>query len=293
MKRIIVWCAVLFLTPPCLFAQRAVEVSYKLDNQGNYIFSCLNRTYSTYVLKLEFSTLQNARPDHGLPYEAEVKPGLSKLLTLSPLDKKKDIQINYKSSYQKGCLQPTVHPDFTYLLPIAPGKEAQAYRITNAPVPGGSTAGQDSGYAIRLKMKPGDTIYAARRGVVTAVEVGSGENDAGVSVTDTWNYVEIVHGDCSYGRYGILKKDGALVKPGQVVGAGIPIGLVGGDRFGRGSDIRFSVSYYPGQPNTMISLQFWTRHNGKGTLRHGATYVSEHPKAIITQETNKPRVRKH
>ncbi|MES1160715.1 MAG: M23 family metallopeptidase [Bacteroidota bacterium] len=289
--------ALFLLLQPSLFSQRLIEVSYIQDTKGNYIFSCMNRDFCNYVLNIEFTTLENAKSDHSLPFEGEVKPGANKLFTISPVNPGHDVQLRYKNSSRKGCLQPAVNPAFTYLLPIAPGKEAQAYILSNttgsgATGPGSASSGPDSGYTIRLRMKQGDTIYTARHGIVTRVEVGSSENDAGGAVTGSLNYIEIVHNDCSFGQYGILKKDGAFVKPGQAVEAGTPIGLVGGDKFGRGSDVRFSVSYYQGSSNTLIPLQFWTKKNGKGLLRHGAMYISEHPQAIITQEKPKPAPKK-
>jgi hypothetical protein len=196
--------------------------------------------------------------------------------------------VKYKTSYRKGCLNPTVDPGFTYLLPIAPGKEVQAFEINKTP----GMDGQDSGFAIRLKMKPGDTIFSARRGIVTAVYTGSAENDAGAAATDNWNSIEIVHGDCTFGQYGVVKKDGAFVHPGQLVEAGTPLGLVGGDKFGRGSDVRFSVSYYANSHNMQLPLQFWTKKNGKGKLKYGGTYISEHTKVLLMQEVPKTPVKK-
>ncbi|HVS95518.1 MAG TPA: M23 family metallopeptidase [Puia sp.] len=302
----------LFLVHGALLAQRAIEVRYSPDTKGRYVFRCNNHDFCTYVLYLDFPTLTNARCDHALPYEAEVKPGLNPLLVISQIDPSKEIKFNYKTSSRKGCLHPVVNAGFTYLLPIAPGQETQAYRIVNKRNAagqassgaagtggtkggaGGSGAGvlQDSGYAVRLRANIGDTIYAARRGVVTVVAVGNAENDAGASTTDSWNHVEIAHADCSFAEYGVLKKDGALVRPGQNVEAGTPIGLVGGDRYGRGSDVRFSVSYYPGVVGTEIPLQFWTKGNGKGPLKHGATYTSEFPRNLLTLEKPKPAAKK-
>jgi Peptidase family M23 len=283
--------ALLFLSIAFLWtasnAQRIVDVSYSVDNQGRYIFICNNKDYCTYVIHVDFTTLVNAKADHALPYEAEVKPGINKMLIVSPLNKTDDTKVNFKSSYRKGCLSPIVNTGFVYLLPIAPGLETQAYIIPNAKGAGSVPGGQDSGYAVRLRAKMGDTIYAARRGIVTAVDVSNTENDAGASTTSNWNYVEIAQADCSFAQYGVLKKDGAFVKPGQTVEAGTPIGLVGGDRYGRGSDVRFSVSYYPGVNNTQIPLLFWTKGNGKGPLRQGATYLSEFPKALLIQELPK------
>jgi len=309
-ERICLFLPFLLFLHTAVWAQRLIEVNYALDTKGRYVFTCTNHDFCTYVLYLDFPTLTNAKSDHALPYEAEVRPGVNQLLAISSADPSKDIKFNFKTSSRKGCLHPVINPNFTYLLPIAPGQETQAYRIVNTRnVPGGGSAtsgaaagkggsgaatgaGHDSGYAVRLRASIGDTIYAARRGVVTVVAVGNTENDAGANTTDSWNHVEISHADCSFAEYGVLKKDGAFVRPGQIVEAGTPIGLVGGDRYGRGSDVRFSVSYYPGIVGTEIPLQFWTKGNGKGPLKHGATYTSEFPRSLLTQEKPKPAAKK-
>jgi len=286
--------AVLFLLFLAAFgarAQKIIDISYSVDNQGRYVFTANNKAFCTYVLRIDFPTLDNLRADHSLPYEVELKPGPVKILTLSPIEKGKDTKLNYKSTNRKGLLNPVVNPNFTYLLPTGPGIETQAYRIPNKPA-GSTPGGQDSGYSVRLRAKQGDTIYAARRGIVSAVDAGNSENDAGATTTTNWNFVEIFHADGSFAEYGILKKDGALVKPGQTVEAGAPIGIVGGDQYGRGSEIRFSVSYYSGAPNTQIPLQFWTKGNGKGQLKQGAFYTSEFTKALLTAE-KKPKPPSH
>ncbi|MBS1664851.1 MAG: M23 family metallopeptidase [Bacteroidetes bacterium] len=272
----------LFLTSllPYLQAQKAVDVTYTEDQKGNYHFMANNKAYCTYVLHIDFPTLQNLKSDHALPFEAEVKPGTSQLFILSPIDKSGDTKFNNKIGLRKGCLSPVPNPDFVYLLPIGPTLETQAFRIN---------VNRDSSYTVRLKMKNDDTIYAARRGIVTAIDVSNTENDAGATTTNNWNFVEIVHADCSFAQYGVLKKDGALVKPGQQVEAGTPIGIVGGDKFGRGSDIRFSVVYPGPQGNTQIAPVFWTKGNGKGQLKHGGTYSSEFTKALVQLEQPKTK----
>ena len=106
----------------------------------------------------------------------------------------------------------------------------------------------------------------------------------------------MVQADCSFARYGIVKKNGALVKPGQTIKAGQPIGLVGGDSFGRGSDLRFSVYYYQEELNASqnggrhyIIPYIWTKKNGKSRLKHGVVYTSEFPPVVLNQEVPAPK----
>jgi biotin carboxyl carrier protein len=245
-----------------------------------------------------------------MPYRAVVKPGTNRLFVLSREEKTNPAEFKYTFHYIKGCINPTVDTNFTYILPIAAGKQGQAYEMNNTPSnlaradnPSVSAQGEltppaKDWYVIRLKMKPGDTIYAARRGTVTEVEDQSGLNDASGSSGGSENYVEIYQADCSFGHYGVLRKSSALVKPGQMVEAGQPIGLVGGDQYGRGSEARFSV-YYNREEDIdgtnkkiyweYVPLQFWTKENGKGKLKHGAIYTSEHPLSVISQEMPKPK----
>lgn len=279
-----------------LFSQRIIELAYNQDAQGNINFSCTNHGWCNYILQIDFTSLANAKADHALPFQAEVKPGINKLFKLSRENTNDPIQFKYKINYFSGCLNPVVDTGFTYLLPIAPGKEAQAYELQEVVRAAPGEPDPKNAYTIRLRMKPGDTLYAARRGRVVEVDTRDSLNDAGATVTGSWNYIEICHADCSFGRYGVLRKNGAFVKPGQFVEAGDPIGIVGGDRFGRGSDGRFSVFYNLTEEDAQtggkiylayVPLRFWTKKNGKGMLKHGATYISEFPDAVIIKEMSK------
>jgi murein DD-endopeptidase MepM/ murein hydrolase activator NlpD len=289
--------SVLLLPAPSLLAQRPIVVSYAQDMQGNTNFSCFNKAFCNYVLEIDLTKLNNGGSDHPLPLRVVVKPGNNKLFKLTKEHPADPIEFSYKVAYFKGCIDAMADTNFTYLLPLSPGKSSQAYQIDVLTKTDPLDPEIKKSYAVRLRMQPGDTIYAARRGTVTEVDVSSDLNDKGVAGAHAWNSIEIVHADCSFGQYGIIKKDGAFVHPGQVVEAGQPIGLVGGDKFGRGSDIRFAVYYnQPGDKEIYrfyVPLKFWTKKNGKGMLKHGATYISEFPKDILTQEKphhpSKPR----
>jgi hypothetical protein len=281
-----------------LFAQRSIEVSYAEDTKGNYNFSCTNRAWCNYVLEINFTKLSNVVADHPLPFRVMVTPGNNKLFKLTKQHPDDAAEFNYKAAFFKGCIDPQVDTGFTYLFPAGAGRTAQAYEMGTMPRSPGDPESKNS-YAIRLKMKPGDTIYAARRGIVDEIDVSSNLNDSGVANSGSGNYIEIVHADCSFGRYGIIKRNGAFVHPGQTVGAGQPIGLVGGDKYGRGSEIRIWVYYNQSGDQTTYRLytplKFWTKRNGKGMLKHGGTYTGEFPKNLLTQETphHSPKPKTH
>jgi hypothetical protein len=276
-------------------SQRTIEVKYEQDAKGAFVFSCINYAYCNYILELGFTVFNNVKCDRPLPFHAEVKPGYTKLFTVTAIDPQLPTQIKYNSAFQKGCMNPLVSPDFTYLLPISPGKSAQFYEMSPD-----KAADSANWYVVRLRMKAGDTIYAARKGVINEIQDQDGANDAGQTSVQSENFIEITQPDCSFARYGILRKNGALVKAGQSIKAGQPIGLVGGDAFGRGSDLRFSVYYYREEEGTLhqntgrhyIITQIWTKNNGKSKLKHGVVYTSEFPAAVLNQESPLPTSKK-
>ncbi len=280
-----------------LYSQRIIEVKYETDARGAYIFSCLNYAYCNYILDLGFTSFTNLKCDQPLPFHGEIKPGYTKLFTISAIDPQTPVQFKYIVDNHKGCMHPVINQDFTYLLPISPGKNAQVYEMSPL-----KPSDSVSWYVLRLKMKPGDTIYAARKGIVNEVEDQNSANDAGQSSIGAENFIEIIQPDCSFAHYAILKKSSAMVKPGQTVKAGQPIGLVGGDSFGRGSDLKFSVYYYHEENGSSdngrnlylqyVITQIWTKNNGKGRLKHGAVYISEFPAAVLNQEMPKPAPKK-
>ena len=168
------------------------------DSRGAYVFSALNHAFCNYILELRFTTFDNIKPDPSLPYYAEIKPGLNKLFSLYPVNPNDPVKFIYSSSFHKGCIHSPVDTNFTYLLPIGPGKQTQVYEMSNPDKAMAGESRQDNWYVLRLKMKPGDTIYASRKGVVTEVEDRDGSNDAGAVSAGKENYVEIAHADCSF-----------------------------------------------------------------------------------------------
>src|ERR1700744_2223129 len=85
MKNMCLLLLSLFSLQTTLPSQRIGDVSYSIDRQGQYVFTCNNKDYCPYILHLDFTTLTNARADQALPYEAEVRPGINMKLTTSPI----------------------------------------------------------------------------------------------------------------------------------------------------------------------------------------------------------------
>jgi len=121
MLRTCLFFTALVLSANWVFSQRVIEVSYTQDSKGNLAFTCTNHAFCTYIVSVNFTTFQNAKADHVLPYEGEVKPGVTRLFTVMP-EGAGDLQIKYTTSFQKGCQHPSLHPAFTYICRSAPAR---------------------------------------------------------------------------------------------------------------------------------------------------------------------------
>src|SRR4051794_38121070 len=99
--RIVLFCTILSL--PAL-AQRPVVVSYRQDQKGAYIFTAQNNAFCPYVLRVVFTSLENGKTDHPLPFEGELRPGMNNLFRLSAQSPAADVQFKYSVSFRKCCL---------------------------------------------------------------------------------------------------------------------------------------------------------------------------------------------
>jgi hypothetical protein len=305
MKPLILILACLFFYHSILPAQQIVEVKYEADAKGNYKFSCENRGYCQYIVEVSFTDLQNLRADFKMPFIGDVRPGPNLLFTLSKENTALPSNFRFSYRYVKGCVKPKVNMDYTYLLPVAPGQETQSRemdyflkRFWNDPAP-------NDWYAISIKMKAGDTVYASRRGTVTEVKDNANLKESGYEMASTDNFIEIYHQDCSFARYQVLKDKSIFVEAGQLVEAGDPIGIVGGEKYVSGPHLRFCVYYTVDKeaftdydkanrtsPLAYVPIQFWTKDTGKLKLVNDSKYTSEHPTQVIIEEMNKRDLKK-
>ncbi len=283
------------------FSQNPIEISYSQDSRGFYIFKCENHDYCNYTVTVDFAEISNLRANTMLPFTTVVKPGMNDLLELRPVTDNHLTAFKLSYSYMKGCINPDVNLDYIYLLPIGKGKETQIfgfeYLSINAKDPE-----PKNWYAAGFKMAWRDTVFAARRGTVTSMRDTTilKLSDYGYSSDD--NYIEIAHDDCSFGMYEVLS--GVLVRLGQRVEAGEPIGLAGGEKYVMGSHIRLSVKYSIEEQvllndNTtvkrywaFIPMIFCTRENKHTRLSAGNKYTCIKPDSVVTQEMSKQQLKK-
>jgi murein DD-endopeptidase MepM/ murein hydrolase activator NlpD len=125
-----------------------------------------------------------------------------------------------------------------YAFPFPPGR---SYRVIQAHNGSFSHTSDYSRYAIDFSLSVGDTITAARDGVVvTVVERHErGGNDR--SLRDQANFVTVHHADGMLTQYVHLIPDGALVEQGDSVETGDAVGISGATGFTSQPHLHFNV----------------------------------------------------
>lgn len=284
-------------------SQQMVEVNYEQDSRGYFNFKCMNNDYCNYVLSIDFSGSLNLKSYVTLPYKGVVKPGQNILFDLRPENPSNPVSIHYTYRYIKGCINPEVNPGFVYLLPVGNGKETEAFELKYFKIAPQDPDPKDW-YAIGLKMNYGDTVYAARRGIVCEMRDTTKLQLTGYTYSSMDNYIQIYHNDCSFGKYEVFSR--IFVSLGQTVEAGDPIGLAGGDKYTTGSHVRFCVFYNfesGGDSNNKdvttrkqywayIPLMFYVKDNRSTRLTPGKTYTAQYTDNIITQEMSGNQIKR-
>ncbi len=282
-------------------AQDGITVRYDADSRGNYKFYCENENYCTYTLEVNFQELKNLKWRIQLPFLTEVHHGNNYLFTLEAGDPSQTSSFQYSIAYITGCMDPEIDMNFNYLLPVGKDRITETFPIDYLKISNRSPEPKDY-YAVGFKMEEGDTIFAARRGVVCGVRDTSSLAYSGYVYSSEDNYIEIFQQDCSFARYQVLSE--SLVHLGQEVEASDPIAIAGGANYTTGLHVRFIVYYNDAEQTksrngldlnakmACVPLVFCTKEQQNQQLKQGNMYTGVQPDSIITQEMSKREIKR-
>jgi hypothetical protein len=297
---------VFMLISNTIFAQKVIEIKYERDRDGqSYTFEVVNSSFINYTVTIDFPTLQGLDADVGLPYETTVGPGTSRLLKLKPSTTSAGgTNFSYTSSFHKGCARTKPDTLFAYLLPISPSKSTKASELFNISERYGNSSPPKNWYSLAFKVEEGDTVFAARRGIVGEVVSDKKTVGENLSFSRDVNIIEVQHEDCTTARYELFKENGIFVKEGDVVQAGQPLGIISSNNYANGNQARFSVCYSFVEPimkggkktdknnySAYVPVRFWV-NNAVGKLEKNKEYTAEHPDVLIVKEMTKREKKK-
>lgn len=193
---------------------------------------------SEFTVTLE-AELQNMTSSTPVPFTADAAGRTSFVLArFKVADETKPWRYRYRYYCEYGGRRDSRTNDADYAMPFGPGR----YVVIQGP--GGTYshfAGSGSENAVDWAVPEGTSVLAAREGRVVGVR-----DDSTVSGTDPKfkplaNYVIIKHADGTFADYHHLQTGGALVKLGDEVKVGQPIGLSGNTGYSTKPHLHFAV----------------------------------------------------
>jgi murein DD-endopeptidase MepM/ murein hydrolase activator NlpD len=186
-------------------------------------------------------TGDNVRPAGRWPATVVVPPrALTPLDTLTAEKHGEPYAYTFKYSYYVGNLESKPAARSLYRLPFEDGR---AFRITQAhDGPLSSHDNPQNRYAVDFAMPVGTPVLAAREGMVAEVILDYSEGGYDPELMDRVNMITIAHADGTIAEYAHLSPGDALVKPGQWVQAGTPIGHSGNTGYSTGPHLHFVVA---------------------------------------------------
>lgn len=300
-KKRVLGCAICILWGAVSFSQKPVEVTYTANsNNGVYTFQGKNPNFCDYTVKVDVSRLEGGTCDAPLPFIGAVPSGSSTLFSLKPTQDGQPVSFGYGYVAIKGKILKKAPEAFVYLFPFsnkAPHRALATQNIVEV-VLGKKVS---NFYGLSFVMNQGDSVFAARRGVVSEVKNTVDKQSDKVWFSSETNFVEIFQQDGTFMRYNRLKKGEIAVKEGDDVEAGQLLGIVADGAF-EGSTVVQITNYYLDKANAFVENKypfaylapvFYNSNTPNGAqVQSGETYQAQWPENIITQEMPKRVLKK-
>ena len=173
-------------------------------------------------------------------------------------------------SWQLGGRRSSTSNDADYAMPFKPGR----YVVMQGPRGSYSHfAGSGSENAVDWNVPEGTIVRAAREGRVVGVRQDSTVGGPDRKLRPMANYVIFEHADGTFADYVHLKTGGALVKMGDEVRVGQPIGLSGQTGFASAPHLHFSVfQAIDGKKKLTLPFRLTTDHGTFTEFIRGRAY---------------------
>lgn len=278
------------------------------SDKGEYRIVAENDYPGYRVVKVNFDYLTGICKDGNKSFYKTVRPGKSTLTTIKSTgglsNQRPDFR--YKSVSYSGRIDKKPELEYPYLIPVSHGKKTEVQQQSYLGEQYGNFDPPKNFYSLVFKTNPGDTIYASRRGTIINVEDNKVlQSERNMSFTRNTNTITIQHKDGTTAAYRNFKNGGIFTQIREVVNAGDPIGIIGGENYEYGSNLSFSVFYYMENPKTIegkdtgeyyyyayVPVDF---HSVDGVLKFehcNAEITSVHDDSIITYEMSKKEKKK-
>lgn len=234
MKKMSILMIVMLITQ-LLAAQNFQKVTISAEKIGEGLYDLYAENPNQYPMQLylQFPDFVNYSASCPLPYIGTVYPGRQKIMNLRRTIL--DIPGSFKfTNVTRVGAYPVKYDDNTlYRLPVGSGKPTKAFifDVSKTDDP------EKIMWGFTLLEK--DTVYACREGVVCMVTESKTTN----GFRSGENSITVLHPDNSFGKYEVFADSSLMIKLGDSLQTGSPIGIAGGSNYALGAHVRFSVYY--------------------------------------------------
>ncbi|MFY0593970.1 peptidoglycan DD-metalloendopeptidase family protein [Roseivirga sp.] len=286
-------------------AQSRVRLSREQDrhNPEDYNIYANNPTGTDQHVVVVFMDLVGYTPSLGIPPAVNVEPGRSKIFEM----KRDELTSEGTFQYQYYVYPGVANPDIKYVdyvLPVSAGNEVSVRKLTDARLSFGGSSAENVFYGLAFLGNEGDTIHAARGGVVQKIVQDQETEGENVVFSNVKNYMHIKHADGTIARYEVFKINSAQVKEGDEVLAGDPLALFTGENYQMGPNFRFSVRYLKFTYTKALRSNEWYSHHylkpkfstakeGVKELQSNYTYTAVLNDELITQDMSRKQKKKY
>jgi murein DD-endopeptidase MepM/ murein hydrolase activator NlpD len=241
------------------------------EQNGDVITVSVNSKYvSEFTITVE-ATLENMTSSPPVPFTVDAAGRSSFVLVrFQRTDKTRAWRVHYQPFVQYGARRPTTSNDADYAMPFGPGR----YVVMQAPRGTFSHfAGSGSENAVDWTAAEGTIVCAAREGRVVGVKQDSDVGGAERKLRPFANYIVIKHTDGTFADYLHLQPDSVMVKIGDQVTTGQPIGRSGKTGFASAPHLHFSVfQTVDGKKKLTLPFRLKTDHGVFTEFIRGQSY---------------------
>jgi len=239
------------------------------DANGGVMLTARNLKPYPVTFTLETRT-SNLHPDRTLPLTTTLDANeRRRVLRLRRVNEREPYRFRYWYDWTIGKIDAASDPDYLYALPYAAG---ESYHVLQGFGARFSHTGLEY-FAVDFGMADGTPVHAARGGQVARVvehnDRGCWEDGCGKFA----NYVVVLHDDGTTGEYYHLRRDGALVEPGDRIERGQKIGLSGNTGHTTMPHLHFAVYRASEWGRTQsLAIRFDTADGVVDRIRSGRRY---------------------
>lgn len=305
-KRSLLFCLFLFCITQCFCQEGVVVCSTERNSDGSISIYADNKSFADYTVKLIFTDLAGYETNlgqEGLAIAIHGKTQIAKLTRI--INYSAQYNFRYRYEYLPGkYLHKKPDSNFVYLMPSTEGNTLTVSKVGSMEERMGKDKPADF-YGIGFNYRPGDTICAARAGIVYECndDVKEGEKPEEYYNSNR-NKISIYQKDETMAHYSILAPIKLLVAVGDKVVPGQPIAVF--ERTGFKFRVLFMVSFLDEGKVVAAQSQEARSHvyNYITPLFHAGNiqqpdhlqlnkeYKVEQPKEIVTMELSKKERKK-